>query len=169
MNLHIGGKEAKEGWKLLNIQAGEGVDFVGDISDLGQFADASCDKVYASHVLEHVRQNDVLPTLKGIRRILKTDGQFLVSVPDLDILCHLFINPTAPLDVKWQTLRMMMGGQTDAHDYHYVGFNQPILFDFLKKAGFARAVRVESLGLFKDTSEHRPFGLPISLNVIATA
>ena len=32
MKLHIGGKETKEGWSILNIQKNEGVDFVGDIS-----------------------------------------------------------------------------------------------------------------------------------------
>ena len=34
MKLHIGGKKVKDGWKILNIQKIEGVDFVGDISDL---------------------------------------------------------------------------------------------------------------------------------------
>lgn len=168
MNLHIGGKQRKEGWHVLNIQPGEHVDFIGDISDLSQFENDSCDKVYASHVLEHVRQKDVLDTLIGIRRILKPGGQFLVSVPDWDILCHLFISPLASPDVKWHTMRMMLGGQVDEHDYHYMGFNQLILYDFLRKAGFSNAVRVESFGIFDDTSNFRPYGFPISLNVIAT-
>ena len=33
MKLHIGGKEIKEGWSILNIQKNDGVDFIGDISD----------------------------------------------------------------------------------------------------------------------------------------
>lgn len=168
MNLHIGGKQRKDGWRILNIQPGEHVDFVGDISDLSQFGDESFQKVYGSHVLEHVRQTDVLNTLTGIRRILKPGGQFLVSVPDWDILCHLFISPLASPDVKWHALRMMLGGQVDAYDYHYVGFNQVILYDFLRKAGFTNAVRVESFDIFNDTSDFKPYGFPISLNVIAT-
>ena len=122
MNLNIGGKERKEGWKVLNIQPGDFVDYVGDISSLEQFPDETFDKVYASHVLEHVRQRDVVNTLTGIRRTLKTNGQFFVSVPDWDILCHLFINPIASLDVKWHALRMILGGQVDEFDFHYVGF-----------------------------------------------
>ena len=54
MKLHIGGKEKKEGWSILNIQKNDNVDFVGDISDLSQFDNESIDEIYASHVVEHV-------------------------------------------------------------------------------------------------------------------
>ena len=39
MKLHIGGQTTKDGWKILNIQKKDGVDFVGDLSDLSQFSD----------------------------------------------------------------------------------------------------------------------------------
>ena len=48
MKLHIGGKEKKEGWNILNIQKNEGVDFMGDITNLSQFDDNSIDEIYAS-------------------------------------------------------------------------------------------------------------------------
>ena len=51
MKLHIGGKEKKDGWHILNIQNNESVDFVGDISDLSQFKDETITEIYASHVL----------------------------------------------------------------------------------------------------------------------
>ena len=57
MKLHIGGKQKKEGWKILNIQSKDGADFIGDITDLSQFEDNSIDEIYASHVVEHVDQN----------------------------------------------------------------------------------------------------------------
>ena len=167
MNLHIGGKEKKEGWMILNIQPGEHVDFMGDISDLSQFPNDSCENIYASHVLEHVPQKQVLSTLRGIRRVLKPKGKFLVSVPDWDSLCGLFINPQAPLEVKWHALRMMLGGQEDEHDFHYVGFNHAILGNFLRQADFSETRRVESFGIFSDTSDYCPYGFPISLNMIA--
>jgi hypothetical protein len=68
MNLHIGGREKREGWKILNIQPGAHADYLGDI----------------------------------------------------------------------------------------------------RQAGFSKAVRVESFGLFQDTSDFKPYGFPISLNVVAT-
>jgi hypothetical protein len=63
---------------------------------------------------------------------------------------------------------MMFGGQVDDNDFHYFGWNQLFLFDFLKQAGFSDATRVESFGLFDDTSNFKPYGFPISLNIIAT-
>ena len=51
MKLHIGGKQQKEGWKILNIQSKDGADFIGDITDLSQFNDNSVDEIYASHVV----------------------------------------------------------------------------------------------------------------------
>ena len=40
MKLHIGGWEVKEGWKILNIQKRDSVDFVGDISDFNSIQES---------------------------------------------------------------------------------------------------------------------------------
>lgn len=165
--LHIGGEQVKEGWKILNAQSKPGVDFIGDISDLSQFPVDSIEEIYASHVLEHVRQRQVLPTLQGIHRVLKPAGVFYVSVPDMDILAHTFISPLAPMEAKYHVMTMMFGGQVDVFDYHYFGWNQVFLENFLKQAGFREFRRVESFGLFADTSDFKPFGFPISLNMLA--
>lgn len=167
MNLHIGGQQRMDGWEILNVLPGPHVDYQGDLRDLSRFADDSIDNIYASHVLEHVNQADVVPVLRGVRRVLRQGGKFLVSVPDMDVLCHLFISPWAPPAVKWHAMRMMFGGQTDAYDFHYVGFNEIFLRDFLNQAGFSDLQRVRSLGVLRDTSEYEPYGFPISLNLIA--
>jgi len=167
MKLHIGGKETKEGWSILNIQKKEGVDFVGDISNLSQFKDNSVEEIYASHVVEHVPQQKVEKTLEGIYRVLSENGKFYVSVPDMDILCKIFIDPKASPDVKLHVMRMMFGGQIDEYDFHYVGWNYMFMHNFLKRAGFKKVERVKSFSLFKDTSDYAPYGVPISLNVIA--
>jgi len=167
MKLHIGGTERKDDWKVLNVQPGPHVDYVGDFRDLGGFADESLEAAYASHVLEHVAQQEVVKVLSGVGRALKRGGEFLISVPDLDVLCHLFISPWASTQVKWHAMRMMFGGQVDPHDFHYMGFNEEILRGLLMQAGFTQVRRVPSLGVFQDTSDFKPYGFPISLNVIA--
>ena len=167
MKLHIGGKEIKEDWKILNIQKNDGVDFVGDITDLSQFEDESIDEIYASHVVEHIDQKSIQKTFKGINRVLKNDGKFYISVPDLDILCRIFIEKKAPLKVKFHVMRMMFGGQIDEFDYHYFGWNYEFLNSYLIEAGFKKNERVKTFDIFNDTSSFAPYGPLISLNVIA--
>jgi predicted SAM-dependent methyltransferase len=167
MKLHIGGEETKHGWKILNIQKKNGVDFVGDITDLSQFLDCSISEIYASHVFEHVKQNDIKKTLRGIYRVLKKDGKFYVSVPDMEILCKGFIDSKAPHKVKLHIMQMIFGGQTDQFDFHYFGWSQDFLKSFLLEAGFKEIKRVKSFLLFNDTSDYAPYGVPISLNIIA--
>jgi predicted SAM-dependent methyltransferase len=167
MKLHIGGKQEKEGWSILNIQKKDGVDFLGDISDLSQFQENSIQEIYASHVVEHIDQKDIKKTLKGICRILKDDGKFYVSVPDLDILCRIFIEKDAPIKVKYHVMRMMFGGQTDKFDYHYFGWNFEFMNNYLLEAGFKRIERVKTFDIFDDTSSFAPYGPLISLNMIA--
>lgn len=77
MKLHIGGKQIKDDWKILNIQKNAGVDFVGDINDLSQFSTDSIDEIYASHVLEHISHTKIMATLQGIFRVLKKRRKIL--------------------------------------------------------------------------------------------
>ena len=168
MKLHIGGKIKKDGWKIMNIQKNPEVDFVGDLSDLSQFQDESIEEIYTSHVLEHVDQKNVLKTLEGVNRVLKMKGKFYISVPDLDVLCRIFIAKDAPIKVKYHVMRMIFGGQTDEYDFHYFGWNFEFLEEYLTIAGFKKIEKVKSFSLFNDTSNFAPYsGIPISLNVIA--
>ena len=168
MKLNIGGEQKKEGWKILNIQEKDGVDFIGDISDLSQFEDNSIEEIYASHVFEHVLQKNIKSTLIGIHRVIQDNGKFYVSVPDMNVLCKIFLEPKAPSKVKVHVLRMMFGGQIDDFDIHYFGWDFDLLKEFLLGVGFKKAEKVKSFSLFDDTSDFAPYsGVPISLNVIA--
>lgn len=169
VRLHIGGTERRAGWKILNVQPGPDADYVGDCTDLSRFADESVDEVYASHVHEHLGYQQELPrALAEVHRILKPGGIFRIAVPDLDVLCRLFIHPNLALQDRFHVVRMMFGGQIDPFDFHKVGLNWPILCEFLGRAGFKSARRVESFDLFKDCSTIKFGGQPISLNVETT-
>jgi predicted SAM-dependent methyltransferase len=165
--LHIGGQEAKPGWKILNIQPGENVDYVGDIADLSQFPDGMFHVIYASHVLEHVPQGKILSTLKEINRILGENGKLLIAVPDLEILCTLFIQPELDKHDRLHVMSMIYGGQIDPFDYHFIGFTYEFLLDFLHIANFKSIQRVANFNIFNDTSSYIAFGIPISLNLVA--
>src|SRR5262245_59646629 len=168
IKLHIGGKEKREGWTILDALAGPIVDYVGNCNDLSFLANESCSEVYASHVLEHLGYNGELQkTLKGIHRVLKPGGRLRVSVPDLEILCRLFLHPKNNREGRFHVMRMMFGGRTTEYDVHYVGLNFEFLGMFLHEAGFHDIRRVPEFDLFNDTSKLLFGSVPISLNVEA--
>jgi predicted SAM-dependent methyltransferase len=168
IKLHIGGREKREDWAILDALPGPIVDYVGNCNDLSFLADESCSEVYASHVLEHLGYNDELQkTLKGIHRVLKPGGRLRASVPDLEILCRLFLSPSLDGTGRFNVMRMMFGSRMTDYDVHYVGLNFEFLGSFLHQAGFRDIRRVRQFGLFKDTSSLVFANAPISLNVEA--
>ena len=167
MKLHIGGEEEKEGWTILNSQRKTENNLIGNICDLSQFSDDSVEEVYASHIIEHVAQKDIENVFNSLYRILKTNGKLYISVPDLDVLCHTMLSPYFSTDVKFHIMRIIYGGQIDKYDFHYFGWNSIFMKQFLTKAGFLKHEKVDGFGLFDDTSNYKPYGFPISLNIIA--
>ncbi len=170
VRLHLGGVETKPGWRIVNVQDGPHVDYLGDVTDVARgFADESVDEIYASHILEHLGYDKALPeTLKELCRILKPEGRFYIAVPDLAALTRLFAHPQADVNVRMHVMRIMYGGRTDPYDVHFTGFDQEILGHFLGVAGFKRIQRVKAFGLFNDASTVEVGGVSVSLNVIVT-
>jgi len=168
LRLHIGGKKPAAGWKLLDIRAVPGVDFVGDCRNLSEFADESVDEVYASHVYEHLGYVNELPdAFRELHRILKPGGVARISVPDIETLCRLFLQYESDGNARFVLMRMMFGGQMHPHDFHRTGLNWQFMLHLLSQAGFTQWERVAEFGLFEDASSLRFNGELISLNVIA--
>ena len=166
MKLHIGGEQAREGWKILNAQDGPHVDFVGNCVDLSRFPDGSVEEIYASHVFEHLSYTDELPqALRECYRVLLPEGELKLSVPDLSVLCEMFLDEAMTAEQRLELMRVMFGGQLDPYDFHKTGLTEEIMHFFLGHAGFTRAARVEEFDLFEDTSRLRLGERLISLNL----
>jgi len=73
----------------------EEVEF-GDIVKGLPLAEASCEAVYCSHVLEHLCLRDCQQALRNTRAILKPGGSFRVVIPDLRVSIEQYLNNSSP-------------------------------------------------------------------------
>jgi predicted SAM-dependent methyltransferase len=167
--LHIGGKERRPDWEVLNAIADECVDHVGNANDLSRFEAGTFAELYASHVLEHMDyQGELQAALKEWHRVLAPGGRLYVSVPDMDVLARFFLSKDKlPWQERFYMMQLMFGGHEDKYDFHAVGLNREFLSWFMSEAGFVNIRKVDSFGLFRDTSCMEYMGTPISVNMIA--
>jgi len=166
--LHIGGQRSHPDWEIFDAIKKDNVDHVGDAADLSRFADGQFQMIYASHVLEHFPYlRNLVPTLIEWARVLADDGKMLISVPDMDVLCRIFLDKDKlTLDERYHVMRMMFGGQSNSYDFHYAGLNFELLQRFANEADLRVQRRVRKFNVFPDYSQYRYAGELISLNVV---
>jgi SAM-dependent methyltransferase len=83
IRLDIGCGEAKQpNWVGMDRRKVKGVDIVHDAQDFPYpFEDESCFQVLLSHLWEHIEPKNRIDLMNEIWRIMKPDGQLLISVP----------------------------------------------------------------------------------------
>ncbi len=55
------------------------------------FADASIDKAIGQHVIEHLSlEEELLPLFRELRRVVRIDGVFYLSCPDIAKICSAY-------------------------------------------------------------------------------
>jgi SAM-dependent methyltransferase len=77
------GRDIRLGWVNLDLVALPGVDVVADLDDCANtplpFADSSVDEIFASHLLEHIR--NPLPMMQELHRIAKPNAKAVFRLP----------------------------------------------------------------------------------------
>jgi predicted SAM-dependent methyltransferase len=73
--------------------------------------DSSCDVVYHSHLVEHLRPEDARRFMKECYRVLKAGGILRVATPDLERICRLYLD-------KLEGASASDNGS--AHDYEWI-------------------------------------------------
>jgi predicted SAM-dependent methyltransferase len=165
IRLNIGGVKYHPGYRNVNIQQLPSVDHNWDCRKI-DCDDDSVDEIYASHVLEHLSyQGDAMDALFEWYRVLKPGGMLRVSVPNLPTLCELYLR-TLGKD-RHHIMRIIYGGQVDAHDFHHAGYDFGTLSALLKGAGFSAVRQVQRFGIFDDCSGIKLADTYISLNIEA--
>ncbi|MFZ6733021.1 class I SAM-dependent methyltransferase [Undibacterium sp. Ji42W] len=126
-------------------------DIQGTLTDMSAVETASIDAVYSSHNIEHLYPHEVPLALKEILRVLKDDGIFVVTCPDLISVCKLVVEdkliepayvspagPISPLDILYGHRASMERG--NLFMAHRCGFTQKVLMNTLAGSGFKTVV-----------------------------
>lgn len=136
MKLDIGGKDRKRpDWTILDIDPQYKPDIVDDARTLHKVLDNSCDELFASHILEHLFEWEVIPTLKIWLRKLKPNCFLTIYVPDIETAWKRYLNNSLDADFL---LRIMVGVDPCASPYmiHKTMFWPSRLRKCLQEAGF---------------------------------
>ncbi len=141
------------GWRevRIDVDARTQPDVVGSITDMADFADASFDAIWSSHVLEHLYGHQVPEALAEFQRVLHADGFAVISSPDLEAVAGALLDrgvdhviyvspagPITPLDVLYGHRASIERGQHSMA--HRTGFTCDMLGELVLEAGFNEVV-----------------------------
>lgn len=110
---------------------------VDDAVRLDVFASQSCDLVFSSHLLEHIKYEDVPAALTEWMRVLKTGGHLILYLPDedeypkcghphanpdhkWDVSYDKFVAAMEKVDYSWDLIDFQKRNETDEYSLFFV-------------------------------------------------
>lgn len=151
-------------WREIRLDIDHTVqpDVIGTMTDMAAVPTASIDAIYSSHNIEHLYPHEVPLASAEFLRVLKPDGFFVVTCPDLKGVCALVAQdklveaayqsaagPITPLDILYGHRPAMAAG--NLFMAHRCGFTQGVLAGTLRSSGFqAVASKARSQAPFLD-------------------
>ena len=145
LEIGSGPKKGTNGWVTVDLI--RGADIIHDLKKGIPLPEDSVDKIYASHVLEHVSFKDLIKLLEEIYRVLKKNGKLYVSVPDASLFIKSYINKQRflPKGGYYQPAVVHTGSLIDQINYiaymdqeHKYLFDKENLINTLKKIPFKK-------------------------------
>lgn len=158
------------------VSTGPGV-IAHDLSQGIPFADETCDVVYHSHVLEHLRRSDAERFMRDCFRVLRPGGILRVAVPDLERICRTYLckleaalrgDADAADDYDWillemydQTVREESGGEMKRYLARPTLHNEAFVYERIGAEG--RELRKLLMEHGNTAPAHGPWALARSL------
>jgi len=90
LEIGAGAKKGKNGWLTMDI--GPHADLSWDLRYGIPFPDNSVDRIYSSHLFEHLHFKHIESLLKECMRVLKTGGEFIICVPNARLYLESYVN-----------------------------------------------------------------------------
>jgi predicted SAM-dependent methyltransferase len=174
VKLHIGcGERYIPGFIHIDVRKLPHVDYVASADKLDMFEDNSVDLVYACHILEHFRRNQLYSVLREWHRVLKHGAILRIAVPDFEKLVEVYLKTN---DLKL-ILGLLVGRQDYPENTHYEVFDFNYLSDILTEIGFKNIHRYDwRQTIHKDYDDYsqayiphldKEHGILVSLNIEA--
>ena len=174
-NLGCGSQICPDWINIDLVRTGPGV-VAHDLSTGIPLPDASCEVVYHSHVLEHLRRSDAQFFMRECFRVLKPGGILRVAVPDLEQICRQYLlaldralakGVHAACDYEWimlelfdQTVRPQSGGDMRAYLQQNPLPNEAFVYERIGEVGreMVSSLRA-SVGQVGHSSENLSLGI----------
>ena len=144
LELGSGAKRGTNGWTTVDLY---GADINWDLKKGLPLADACVDKIYTSHMFEHIPYKHLVAFVAECKRVLKDGGSLSVCVPNAGIYIRAYVDGKNFRDSSsyFQPAVVHTGSFMDQVNYiaymdggHAYMFDQENLVNTLKKGGFAK-------------------------------
>ena len=144
IELGSGEKKGKDGWTTVDQF---GADINWDLRRGIPLPNESIDRIYSSHLLEHIPYHQLIPLLCEFRRVMKADAEFSVCVPNFRFYVDAYKEGKLfrSRDTWWKPGIVDTGSSMDQLNYlaymldeHKYMFDEENLVNTLLQAGFSK-------------------------------
>ena len=145
MKLDLGcGKEKRDGYEGVDLMDHPSVDHHFDIGKAEwPIEDNSVEAISSAHVLEHMRDKQVITLLLESYRVLQSGGAIELCVPDLMNVLKSFLD--MDFETRWSWgIKTIFGDQSEELQYHINGFDFEKRQFLLEKGGFKNVTGEEA-------------------------
>lgn len=158
LELGSGNKKGSNGWTTVDNKS---ADIDWDLRCGIPLPDNCVDKIYSSHLLEHIPYNELLKFLSECHRVMKIDGEFSVCVPNFRLYINAYIGGRIfkerrewyqPASINTNSAMDQLNYMMYMNGQHKYMFDEENLINTLLRAGFKK-VDLREFDSMIDSSE----------------